>query len=67
LATNDDDALDRILNLEQVVHLVGLSEATVWREVKAGRFPAPLIISPRRRGWRLSALLAWLACRPSPP
>jgi prophage regulatory protein len=66
LATNDDDALDRILNLEQVVHLVGLSEATVWREVKAGRFPAPLIISPRRRGWRLSALLAWLASRPSP-
>jgi prophage regulatory protein len=67
LATNDDDALDRILNLEQVVHLVGLSETTVWREVKAGRFPAPLIISPRRRGWRLSALLAWLASRPSPP
>lgn len=66
VAENGIEFPDRILSIAEVVAMTGLSEPTVWREVKAGRFPAPLVISPRRRGWRLSDLLAWLASRSSP-
>lgn len=70
MAVDDSNEFpDRILRLDEVVKMIGLSEATVWRETKAGRFPAPIAISPRRRGWRMSVLLAWLETRPpaSPP
>ncbi len=66
-ADDDNKLLDRIVGLAEVVKLTGLSEATVWREVRAGRFPQPLMISPRRRGWRLTDLLAWLGTRPTAP
>ena len=54
---------DRILPIAEVVQMTGLSEATIWRELKAGRFPQPRMISPRRRGWLLSELLTWIASR----
>ena len=43
--------------------LVGLSVTTCWRLRRAGRFPAPIRLSPGRIGWRLSILEAWLASR----
>ena len=61
--------LDRILRIDEVALLVGLSPATIWREIKAKRFPAPVKISARRVGWRTSDIRAWLVSRQvtSPP
>jgi prophage regulatory protein len=67
VAPDDDNLPDRVLRIAEVVTMVGMAEATVWREVKAGRFPPPLMISPRCRGWRLSTLIAWLKTRPTAP
>lgn len=66
VAENGNEFPDRILGIGEVVAMTGLSEATIWREIQANRFPKGVLISPRRRGWRLSDLLAWLASRPSP-
>ena len=66
VAENGNEFPDRILSIAEVVAMTGLSEATIWREIQANRFPKAVVISPRRRGWRLSDLLAWLASRPSP-
>ena len=63
---NGNNFPDRILSIAEVVLMTGLSEATIWREIQADRFPKPVVISPRRRGWRLSDLMAWLESRPSP-
>lgn len=50
----------------RVKHLIALgivpfSEATVWRKVKAGEFPAPTKISPNVTVWRVGAIRSWQA------
>lgn len=41
------------------------SQATLWRLVKAGRFPAPAKLSDNITAWRVGELRAWLAGRVS--
>ncbi len=36
------------------------SAPTLWRMVKAGKFPAPMKLSERVTGWRVSEVRAWL-------
>lgn len=36
----------------------------LWRQVKAGRFPAPLQLSPSRIAWDAAAVEEWLKSRP---
>jgi hypothetical protein len=33
----------------------------VWRDVRRGVFPAPVVLSTNKRAWRLEDLLAWEA------
>lgn len=55
---------DPILNKKEAASLVGISVATLDREVAAGRFPKSLVLSVRRRGWRASTVRAWIEARP---
>ena len=54
---------DKILPRKKTSEVVGLSARTIYREIKAGRFPKPVQLSARRVGWRESDLDAWLAAR----
>jgi predicted DNA-binding transcriptional regulator AlpA len=54
---------DRILRLPDVLHIVGIGRTTLYEMMKAGTFPAPLHLSVRTRGWRLSAIEAFLASK----
>jgi prophage regulatory protein len=56
--------LDRLLSIHEVAALTSLSRATVHRHYKSGRFPAPLVIGPRRVAWRASAIVQWMDERP---
>lgn len=51
--------LDRYLKEVEVLSVTSLSHATLWREVKAKRFPAQVRISPGRVGWRASEIAIW--------
>jgi len=51
--------LDRYLREAEVLHVTSLSHATLYREVKAKRFPAQVRISPGRVGWKASEIAAW--------
>lgn len=42
-------------------HLVPFSAATLWRKVNSGEFPAPVKLSARVTGWRVSDVKAWLS------
>ncbi|WP_295514971.1 AlpA family phage regulatory protein [uncultured Pseudomonas sp.] len=53
--------LDRFLREDEVVAVTSLSRATIWRLVKASRFPQPVTITAGRIGWRESAVAAWQA------
>ena len=44
----------------QVCELTTLSATTLWRLVKAGRFPKPKQISPGRVAWPRHAVDRWL-------
>ena len=53
----------RIIRTEDLTRRLGLSRATIFRKVKAGRFPAPIKISQRAIGWRIDDVEAWIAAR----
>ena len=53
----------QILRCPDVVRLTGLSKATVYREIKAARFPEPLQIGPRAVGWRRDEIEEWIKSR----
>jgi predicted DNA-binding transcriptional regulator AlpA len=56
-------AEDRLLPWKRIREITGLSRTTVWRRQKAGDFPAPVVISPGRVGWRESEIAAWASSR----
>ena len=43
----------------EVVRMTGLNRVTIWRQVKAGRFPKPVKISQRAIAWRAEDIVAW--------
>ena len=53
----------RIIRTEDLTRRLGLSRATIFRNVKAVRFPAPIKISQRAIGWRIDEVEAWIAAR----
>jgi prophage regulatory protein len=56
---------ERILPIAETAKIAGLSRRTVYREVKAERFPKPVQLSIRRVGWRESEVDAWIKARRS--
>ena len=58
---------DRILRIEQVLEMTGLSRSSLYRRIKDGTFPEPLRLggdASRAVGWLESEVLAWIASRP---
>jgi prophage regulatory protein len=51
---------ERILRLQTVLALTGLSRSTLYRKIDQGTFPRQIKISERCAGWRSSAVDAWL-------
>ena len=51
---------DTMLRTKDVLRLMGVSLSTLKRMVTEGRFPKPLRLSPRRRGWPARDVTAWL-------
>lgn len=40
--------------------VIGLSDSSIWRRVKARTFPQPLKLSERVTVWRVEAIRQWL-------
>jgi predicted DNA-binding transcriptional regulator AlpA len=43
---------------------VGKSPVQIWRDVKAGTFPAPIVLGPNSVGWYDDELVAYVDSRP---
>ena len=54
----------RALKLEEVLGLVSLSSATVYRMMSQGEFPRPVRIGVRAARWRSDEVEECLASRP---
>lgn len=48
------------LRLPEVCELTTMSRATIYREIRAERFPKQHQVSKRRTGWLLRDVEAWL-------
>jgi prophage regulatory protein len=53
----------RLIRIAEVLRICGLSRATLYREIKAKQFPAPLKISARSVGWLQDEVMGWVASR----
>jgi predicted DNA-binding transcriptional regulator AlpA len=53
----------RLLRIREVLHLCGLSRATLYREIKLHAFPAPVKLSARSVGWLQEDVAQWLEAR----
>ena len=56
----------QILRMPAVEQLTGMSRTQIYSEIREGSFPQPIELGTKIRGWRLSAVEAWLAARPAP-
>jgi len=52
-----------ILRMPAVQEVTGWTRTTVYKNVKAGRFPRPLKLGERSIGWLESEVDAWQAAR----
>jgi prophage regulatory protein len=58
------DQPDRILRWRELRLRVNLSRSTVWRLVRAGRFPAPIPLSSAAAvGWSSKEVDEWIDAR----
>ncbi|MEQ3530169.1 AlpA family transcriptional regulator [Pseudoalteromonas sp. XMcav11-Q] len=51
---------ERILRLEEVTQMVGLSRTTLWRMERKGEFPSRIPLSSRSVGWRSVDIENWM-------
>ena len=58
-------ARQRVLDEKTAAEFIGLSHMTLERMRKLGTAPKHLVLSPRRLGYRIADLLAWLDERAS--
>lgn len=54
---------DRILRLNEVKTLTGLSRSSIYAYMKAGEFPQHIQLGRRSVGWYESEVRAWIASR----
>lgn len=54
----------RLLRLPQVIELTGLRRDSIYRLVRAGRFPRQRRLSDRASGWRSDEVAEWIEGRP---
>ena len=52
--------LDRFLRSSEVQESLGVSQATIYRWMKAGHFPRPVRLGPATVAWKQSDLEKWL-------
>lgn len=59
----------KVLRVPDVVERTGLSRTTIWRRVRAGKFPAPVVLGTtvlgvQTIGWVESEIDDWIAALP---
>lgn len=52
---------ERLLRAKEVYAMIGVSEASFYRMLRHGRFPAGLRLGPMMIRWRLSVVEQWIS------
>lgn len=52
-----------LLTAKEVIPMIKVSRNTLNELIKAGDFPAPIMLGKRKRHWRQADVLAWMLAR----
>ena len=55
---------EKLLRIREVSEWLGVSKTTVYKWVKEGRFPEPVILADHASRWVEAEIVDWLASRP---
>lgn len=50
----------RFIRLSDVLKIVPIGRATLWRKIKKGEFPKPYNLGERAVGWKYSEVVEWI-------
>ncbi|MEO8631409.1 MAG: AlpA family phage regulatory protein [Betaproteobacteria bacterium] len=62
-ALTDLPAIGYVRQSQLIPAIVPFSSATLWRQVKAGTFPAPVKLSAGITAWRVHDIREWMRSR----
>ena len=62
-STSQPPVADKFLRYSEVTDRTSLSKATIWRLVRAKKFPRSYLLSPGRVAWLCSDIAAWVTDR----
>ena len=51
---------DPLLSITDLVKLLRISEATIYRRIKDGKFPKAIELGPQVRRWRSCTIQKWI-------
>lgn len=57
-----DTGMDKLMRVREVMAAVGLSRASIYKLLAAGRFPAPVRVGIKAVRWRQSHVEGWISC-----
>lgn len=53
----------QVMNLNDVLALLGISKSTLYRLIDAGMFPKPFKLGVRLNAWRVETIETWLMAK----
>jgi prophage regulatory protein len=60
---NENQPVERLIRIDEVKRLTGISTATLYRKISAKEFPRPVQLGVAARAWPLSEVQSWIADR----
>lgn len=54
---------DKLIRVEDVATMTGLSRSGIYLAIRQGRFPGPIKVSTRSSRWLLSEIQRWIAAQ----
>lgn len=61
--TTQPHAGERLIKIDEVQHICGLSRSSIYASIQRGEFPAQVKLSYKASAWLYSEVLAWINAR----
>lgn len=60
---HQEPPVERLIRIDEVKRLTGISTATLYRKISASEFPRPVHLGAVARAWPLSEVQNWITRR----
>jgi prophage regulatory protein len=60
---NQTSVADRLIRIDEVLHICGFSRSSLYASIQRGDFPGQVKLSKKASAWLYSEVLAWVCAR----